>query len=86
MLEVVRFGLAATRPFEVVPTLLDELLLAGARLAVCTNKVEHLSKLLLAPAAIQTAAAVSARAGVPPPTRRRPVHDFPGRYEPWHLA
>jgi phosphoglycolate phosphatase len=36
-----------SRPFEGVPTLLDELLLAGARLAVCTNKVEHLSKLLL---------------------------------------
>src|SRR5262245_43041326 len=38
----------ASRPFEGVPTLLDELLLAGARLAVCTNKVEHLSKQLLA--------------------------------------
>src|SRR5215467_6678331 len=75
-----------SRPFEEVPTLLDKLLLAGARLAVCTNKVEHLSKLLLAPAAIQTAAAVSARASVPPPRRRSPAHDFPGRYEPWHLA
>jgi len=37
-----------SRPFEGVATLLDELGLAGARLAVCTNKVEHLSKLLLA--------------------------------------
>jgi phosphoglycolate phosphatase len=37
-----------SQPFEGVPALLDELLLAGARLAVCTNKVEHLSKLLLA--------------------------------------
>src|SRR5438874_320999 len=31
-----------SRPFEGVPELLDELLAAGARLAVCTNKVERL--------------------------------------------
>jgi phosphoglycolate phosphatase len=37
----------ASRPFEGIPELLDELLGAGARLAVCTNKFEHLSKLLL---------------------------------------
>jgi phosphoglycolate phosphatase len=37
-----------SRPFEGVPALLDQLLQAGARLAVCTNKVEHLSRLLLA--------------------------------------
>ena len=36
-----------SRPFEGVPELLDTLLAAGARLAVCTNKVERLSKLLL---------------------------------------
>jgi phosphoglycolate phosphatase len=36
-----------SRPFEGVPELLEELLAAGARLAVCTNKVERLSKLLL---------------------------------------
>jgi phosphoglycolate phosphatase len=36
-----------SRPFEGIPELLDELQAAGARLAVCTNKVEHLSKLLL---------------------------------------
>jgi phosphoglycolate phosphatase len=36
-----------SRPFEGVPELLDRLLASGARLAVCTNKVEHLSKLLL---------------------------------------
>jgi phosphoglycolate phosphatase len=37
-----------SRPFEGVPELLDALLGAGARLAVCTNKMEQLSKLLLA--------------------------------------
>jgi phosphoglycolate phosphatase len=36
-----------SRPFEGVPDLLDTLLASGARLAVCTNKVEALSKLLL---------------------------------------
>jgi phosphoglycolate phosphatase len=36
-----------SRPFEGVQDLLDDLRSAGARLAVCTNKVEHLSKLLL---------------------------------------
>src|SRR5581483_668744 len=36
-----------SRPFEGVPELLDQLTTAGARLAVCTNKVERLSKLLL---------------------------------------
>jgi phosphoglycolate phosphatase len=36
-----------SRPFEGVPELLDALLAGGARLAVCTNKVEALSKLLL---------------------------------------
>jgi phosphoglycolate phosphatase len=37
----------ASRLFEGITDLLDELAEAGARLAVCTNKVEHLSKLLL---------------------------------------
>jgi phosphoglycolate phosphatase len=37
----------ASRPFEGIPEVLDELAGAGARLAVCTNKVEHLSKALL---------------------------------------
>ena len=37
-----------SRPFEGVPELLDQLLAADARLAVCTNKYEALSKLLLA--------------------------------------
>jgi phosphoglycolate phosphatase len=36
-----------SRPYEGVPEILDTLLAAGARLAVCTNKVERLSKLLL---------------------------------------
>lgn len=36
-----------SRPFEGVPELLDQLIGAGARLAVCTNKYEALSKLLL---------------------------------------
>jgi phosphoglycolate phosphatase len=42
-----------SRPFEGVPELLDELLAAGARLAVCTNKVERLSKLLLRALALE---------------------------------
>lgn len=37
----------ASRPFEGLTELLDQLVAAGARLAVCTNKVEGLSKLLL---------------------------------------
>ena len=37
----------ASRPFEGVSEVLDQLASAGARLAVCTNKVEHLSKNLL---------------------------------------
>jgi phosphoglycolate phosphatase len=37
-----------SRPFEGVPELLDALRSAGARLAVCTNKYEALSRLLLA--------------------------------------
>ena len=37
----------ASRPFEGILEVLDELAAAGARLAVCTNKVEHLSKALL---------------------------------------
>ena len=37
----------SSRPFEGVPELLDQLLADGARLAVCTNKFEALSKLLL---------------------------------------
>jgi phosphoglycolate phosphatase len=37
-----------SRPYEGVLELLDALSAAGARLAVCTNKVERLSKLLLA--------------------------------------
>jgi len=37
----------ASRPFAGIPEVLDELADAGARLAVCTNKVEHLSKALL---------------------------------------
>ena len=36
-----------SRPFEGVPELLDGLLRSGARLAVCTNKFEALSKSLL---------------------------------------
>jgi phosphoglycolate phosphatase len=36
-----------SRPFEGVPELLDHLLAAGARLAVCTNKLEGLSRALL---------------------------------------
>lgn len=36
-----------SRPFEGVPELLDALNGAGARLAVCTNKYEQLSRLLL---------------------------------------
>jgi phosphoglycolate phosphatase len=36
-----------SRPFEGVVAMLDVLHRAGARLAVCTNKMEHLSKLLL---------------------------------------
>jgi phosphoglycolate phosphatase len=42
-----------SRPFAGVPELLDDLLAAGARLAVCTNKVEHLSKLLLRALALE---------------------------------
>ena len=42
-----------SRPFEGVPQLLDDLVAAGARLAVCTNKVEHLSKLLLRTLALE---------------------------------
>lgn len=37
----------ASRPFEGLTEVLDALADAGARLAVCTNKVEHLSKALL---------------------------------------
>ena len=37
----------ASRPFDGIAEVLDELAAAGARLAVCTNKVEHLSKVLL---------------------------------------
>src|SRR5690606_9819362 len=36
-----------SRPFEGIPELLDALELAGARLAVCTNKLEGLSRTLL---------------------------------------
>lgn len=36
-----------SRPFEHIPELIDILTAQGARLAVCTNKVEHLSRLLL---------------------------------------
>jgi phosphoglycolate phosphatase len=36
-----------SRPFERIPALLDELLSAGARLAVCTNKQEAMSRSLL---------------------------------------
>jgi len=36
-----------SRPFEGIPVLLDGLLRAGARLAVCTNKLEGLSRSLL---------------------------------------
>ena len=42
-----------SRPFEGVGGLLDELLAGGARLAVCTNKVELLSKLLLRALALE---------------------------------
>lgn len=41
-----------SRPFEQMPELIDELKARGAVLAVCTNKVEHLSKLLLATLAL----------------------------------
>lgn len=41
-----------SRPFEHIPELIDELKAKGAVLAVCTNKVEHLSKLLLSTLAI----------------------------------
>lgn len=37
-----------SRPFEGVPELLDDLSAAGAKLAVCTNKLESLSRALLA--------------------------------------
>lgn len=36
-----------SRPFEHIPELIGELEAMGALLAVCTNKVEHLSRLLL---------------------------------------
>ena len=36
-----------SRPFDGIPELLDHLLASGARLAVCTNKLEGLSKVLL---------------------------------------
>jgi phosphoglycolate phosphatase len=36
-----------SRPFEGIPALLDQLLESGARLAVCTNKIEALSRSLL---------------------------------------
>ena len=36
-----------SRPFEGIPELLDRLLASGARLAVCTNKFEALSRSLL---------------------------------------
>jgi len=42
-----------SRPFEGVPELLDQLLAQDARLAVCTNKVEGLSKLLLRELALE---------------------------------
>ncbi len=38
---------ALSRPFNGVVEVLDELAAGGARLAVCTNKMENLSKLLL---------------------------------------
>jgi phosphoglycolate phosphatase len=51
-----------SQPFEGVPDLLDRLLAAGARLAVCTNKVERLSKLLLRELALEAKfAAVAGR-------------------------
>ena len=51
-----------SQPFEGVPDLLDALLAAGARLAVCTNKVERLSKLLLRELALEAKfAAVAGR-------------------------
>jgi phosphoglycolate phosphatase len=42
-----------SRPFEGVPQLLDALLAQGARLAVCTNKLEGMSKLLLRELALE---------------------------------
>jgi phosphoglycolate phosphatase len=42
-----------SRPFEGIPALLDALLQAGARLAVCTNKFEGLSRSLLLQLALQ---------------------------------
>jgi phosphoglycolate phosphatase len=51
-----------SQPFEGVPDLLEALLAAGARLAVCTNKVERLSKLLLRELALEAKfAAVAGR-------------------------
>ena len=44
----------ASQPFEGVADLLDELVGAGARLAVCTNKLEHLSKSLLGALGLDT--------------------------------
>ena len=38
---------SASRPYDGIPELLEALSAAGARLAVCTNKIERLSKLLL---------------------------------------
>jgi phosphoglycolate phosphatase len=42
----------ASRPYEGIPELLAALTAAGARLAVCTNKLEGLSKLLLSELAL----------------------------------
>jgi phosphoglycolate phosphatase len=42
----------ASRPYEGIPELLAALTVAGARLAVCTNKIERLSKLLLSKLAL----------------------------------
>jgi phosphoglycolate phosphatase len=42
-----------SRPYEGVPELLGALIGAGARLAVCTNKIERLSRLLLRELALE---------------------------------
>ncbi len=43
---------AHSRPFDGIPAVLDALLEAGARLAVCTNKLEALSRSLLSQLAL----------------------------------
>ena len=61
--------------------MLDELQSAGARLAVCTNKVEHLSKLLLRELNLDRQFAVIAgRDTFDVFNRRRPPHPNPSKW------